>query len=787
MADTDKSEMAEEAAPASRKPKRIGRLLNAASDYSQKHPWIKNLIFIPAIWAVVSAAATGLLYSGMEVGRYFYDSLPITMPEPFRDDRVGILVARFENDPDGEYSLRVRTALERQFPVAADGSAPVEVDFYPQALTMPARGRLSDNLERAWAQGREWLETQNAELLIWGRAVPAEKELELRILARQSSDSASLGKPELYPLRIPSEFSDQIGAALAGLVAGAGFNAWSQRGEFLTPEKTKSLTAWMARLKTLRQDMPTALDDENRKQIYTKITTAYAQVGAALIADGNTGIAMDVMSAVFPTGDPDEKNTIFDAEPLLFAEILADVVARFSVEAQNVARQDIDDLLKMVDASTAEFQKRHGKGEIDDNSFRYLTGLMCMLAGDLTAQTGDREKAITHYSDGRDKFQKLLQTPVDSQDQLSRARLRSYLGDVELGLAQQLEKSEGESVLASAIGNLGQSLQNVSAETAPRERVRIDFLLATAYYHRWATQFDAKALLNSVDALEEASTILNKHNRGFRAADTRMKAAGLLSVHAYIASGPDSARKSIALIDSFAPPGEQSDPAKQQNANAAHLFASAAYARCSAHLAAAYRAEEKTPTTIADDIRQALESCESGLQVFEEHGDRQSWLNAKLRIADAHTVAGEVGKDAASLKTALAVAEDAGRRMADVSDPAVANQIAGTKGAILRTLGTLENDPARVKEAVTLHRSALDALPENAAAVQRLFSELQLGKTLVELALVENAAGEDMNEGIRLLKTVQAEFSARGATLVAGDATRTLEKAEKHLAKLSTN
>lgn len=773
--------MAENSFGETSKSRAISGLLTSLGNYSEQHPWIKNLIFIPAIWAVVSAGATGLLYSGLEVGRYFYQSLPVNKPEPFREDRVGILIARFENDPDGEYSRRVRTALERQFPVSADGSAAVEVDFYPDVLSLPAQGRLSESLERAREQGMQWLEEQNAELLIWGRAVPSEKELELRILTRQSTDSAGIGRPELYPIRIPSEFSDQIGASLAGLVAGAGYSAWSQRGEFLTPEKFKTLSAWLTRLKTLRDELQTSLDDDNRKQIYRKITTAYAQIGAALIADGNTEIVTQVMNDILPRED--DKGGIFASDPLLFAEIIADVVARFSVEAGNISNNDLETLLKMVNDASDEFRKRHDAGEIADDAHAYLNGLMCMLAGDLYVRSGDRKNAITRYTDGRKNFQKLLDSVGDSQDALSRARLQSYLGDVELGLAQQLPLSEGEAVLASSISNLGKALQAISADTAPRERVRVQYLMSAAYYQRWAMRFDAMALQNVVLAFQEVANILLNSNRSFQATSAALQAARMANIHAFIASGPDMARQSLQLIDSVAPSENQAS-----NPYVAHQIAAAGYARCSAHIGIGYR-QDKTANAKArmDEIENGLKNCEQALTLFEQHGDRFGWLDTKLLIADAYRLKAEVIGDPSPARTALAVAEDAKSSTADLSDPGSKNQIAGTTGAILRALGTLEKDQELLKQAVEIHRAGLEVLPEGAVAVQRLFTELQYAKSLVALGLTEKTSVEELKEGISLLKEAHAEFAARGAVLVAGDAEKALKEAESHLSKLSTN
>ena len=177
--------------------------------------WYEHPLASPVVWTVIAGALAAVWAFGEGLYRDYADEVMWT-PEPLAGDRVGILLARLENDPGNEYASRVRSALERQFPISADGSSSIEVNLYPKKLELPEHGRLSDNLVRAAAEGREWLKEQKADLLIWGRALPSAKMLELRILTREAPGKSRSAQPELYPIKIPSEFSEQIGGALAG-------------------------------------------------------------------------------------------------------------------------------------------------------------------------------------------------------------------------------------------------------------------------------------------------------------------------------------------------------------------------------------------------------------------------------------------------------------------------------------------------------------------------------------------------------------------------------------------
>ncbi|ODR95043.1 hypothetical protein AUC70_04680 [Methyloceanibacter stevinii] len=431
------------------------------------------------MWTVIGGALTLIWAFGEGLYKEYRDEV-MWAPEPFLGDRVGILLARLENDPGNEYAFRVRSALEHQFPINADGSASVEVNLYPKRLELPEHGRLSENIVQANAEGREWLKEQKADLLIWGRALPTAKMLELRILTREPQVQSGTAQPELYPIKIPSEFSEQIGTALAGMVAGAGASAWSQRGGYLSPARAQDLYGRMARLKTLQSELPDSLDEETRTELNNNIKMARAQIGGALLADGNSSLAMQVLSDLFPNQDSEKDNSLLTTQPFLAAEIIADVVSQFSAVVDQMSPDDAVTIMSLVDQTSQTFDEGYADGTFGKVEYAYLTGLLAKLAGDIETFVGQNDEAEKSYARAAEKFETVLGELPPTHDALSRARVQSYLGEAELSLARLSPRKEAERLLDASIANFSEALDAVSPEAAPRDAVRFGTLMATA-------------------------------------------------------------------------------------------------------------------------------------------------------------------------------------------------------------------------------------------------------------------------------------------------------------------
>ncbi|MFD0987900.1 hypothetical protein [Methyloligella solikamskensis] len=750
-----------------------------AKDWWSEQRGFSNLIVIPAIWAIVSMLVTGVIYGGWDVGRYIYEFLPTDMPEPFSEDRLGILVARLDNDPDGEYTLRVRTALEQQLPMTATGEAAVEVDLYPKTLTLPAEGRLSQNIANATNEGRTWLEAQNAELLIWGRAVPTEKQIELRILTRQPAEGGGQAQPEVYPLRIPSEFSDRLGATLAGVVAGAGYKAWNQRGKYLTPEQREAMLAWMDRLKSLRGDLPDALDAKSRERIREKIETAYLQIGAALVADSKNDEGIAIVEELF--GDDSNPESWPSGQVLLVAEMMADYFETLAVQGVPLPPETVESLLQTSNELFALIEQLYGLGEISENEFLYFAGNLQKLDGHLTAKLDRAEDARDHFKRADRLFNSLMEQKDAPEDPLSVARIKSYLGSIELSLASLSSGDEVSKHLDAAITDFGQALNLLDAETAPREVVRVRTLLSVAYNNRWRDSYDARALYASAETLEPVVPILREHQRTEELAGIAPQIAILYGLHAVIAGGESSAEKALAAADSFA---------KEAGADQIPVKAQTTFVECLSYLGEgrAMAADGDALSEKVETLEKASDRCEAAATLYEQLGNAFSWMNAKSLSSSALRTAAHAKDDVALAVAALACADDAAEKTDGIDNPILANQNAYSKGSALREVGRLKKNAGQLEESVEMLRDARDKLIErNASVADRLPIELQLGDSLVTLAALNKDGGKNLEDGIEMLDETRDAFAAGGAALMLKDATQALKEAKQFQAEMSVN
>lgn len=752
-----------------------------AKDWWAAQRGFSNLIVIPAIWAIVSMLVTGVIYSGADIGRYIYEFLPTDMPEPFSEDRLGILVARLENDKDGEYTLRVRTALEQQLPMTATGEAAVEVDLYPKTLSLPAEGRLSENIAKATEEGRTWLEAQNAELLIWGRAVPTEKQIELRILTRQPAEGGGQAQPEVYPLRIPSEFSDRLGATLAGVVAGAGYKAWNQRGKYLTPDQREAMTAWMDRLKSLRGDLPDALDEKSRERIREKIETAYMQIGAALVADSKDDQGVAIIEQLFGAdSDPDGWPS---GQVLLMAEMTADYFEALAVQGVPLPPESVEKLLETSNDLFALIEQLYGLGEISENEFLYFAGNLEKLDGHLTAKLERPDEAREHFERGKRLFESLMEQKDAPTDALTVARIKSYLGSIELSLAHLSTGKAVSDHLDAAITYLGQALNLLDDEAAPREVVRVRTLLSVAYNNRWRNEYDARALYSSAETLEPIIPILRENGRTDELAVLAPQTAMLYGLHAVVAGGEASAKKALESAATFAEiSGADEIPVKAQTT----------FVECLSYLGEG-RAMSAKGDALADKVatlEKASSRCEAAATLFEQLGIVFNWMNAKSLSSGALRTAAKAKDDVALAVAALACANDAAEKTEGIDNPIIDNQNAFTKGAALREVGRQKDDVAQVEESVEMLRDAHEKLlaPGSTATLgDRLPIELQLGDSLVTLATLNKDGGKNLEQGIEMLSKARDAFAAGGATLMLQDATEALKSAEQFQAEISVN
>ena len=715
-------------------------------------------------------------------GQGLYDDFAdrlLRAPQPFVGDRVGILLARLQDDPRNEFVSRVRNALEQQFPIGSDGRSSVAVSLYPQKLELPEHGRIDEHIVQANAEGRQWLKEQNADLLIWGRAFPSLKELELRILTRGVRDKSSAGK--IYEIRIPSKFSEQISGALAGMVVGAGANAWNQRGSYLAPARAQELYDWLPRLKTLRGEIPDSLDKETRAEIQENIDTARMQIGAALLAEGDDPRAMQIIDDLFSSDGSDDGESVWTAHPFLVAEVLADLISLLAVQVDHISEEQASQFTAFIAQSSETFKKLHAEGALKDVEYAYLSGIMQKLAGQIQVLSGKPDDAKESFAKAADQLKIVLADFSKTDNQLSSARVQRYLGELQLMRAVQSDADEAKPLLEASVESFSQALEATPSDTAPRDSARLRQFLSAAEFNRALWFIDAKALERAIDNKEKLRRLLLANHRPIKAINAATQLTSLLISDAVFTSGVPSAKKSLALLDELEPQGNEV-AVKQQTATID-------LGRCQAHLAAGLRFDadgESLSGPAQEHLALSRKACEAAEARMVELDNASGWAEAKWAIANGLGVSGERTKDEDKLREALKAAQEVEEIFADIDVPAAKVRASQETAAAMQALGASTNDAALVQEAIDRQQAARRSLVGKEFAVQRIEADIELARSLTALAALKGT-DEGLDEAVELLTSAQDRFAAGGATLAAKDAKRELKKVQAVKAKLASN
>ncbi|MDJ0511957.1 MAG: hypothetical protein QNJ62_00785 [Methyloceanibacter sp.] len=776
----------------------------APADAAPQRRLLEHPLVSPVLWTVIAGALAIVWTQGEGLYRDFRDHFFWT-PAPFTGESLGILLARLDNDPSNEYSSRVRSALEHQFPVGADGNASVKVNLYPETLALPEYGDLYKNIANANAEGREWLKEQRADLLIWGKALPQDKELELRIITPEPQVELGTELPKTYSVRIPTEFSDQIAAALAGMVAGAGANAWNQRGGYLSPARAQELAGWLTRLSNLRGELPATLGNRTRTEIEARIDTAIAQIGSALAADGSSEIAYQAMSIVFAPRGTESDGGILTSEPLLTAELLADIVSQFTDISGQVSPEQAAPILAQAQMVSESFAQRHEEGKLNDTEYAYLSGLMLSLKGRLEILVGDFDAARDDLSQAESKLEDVLAKVPAEQDALSNARIQGHLGTTQLALALLADADNAPALLDASIASLKGALKNVSSETAPRDAVRLNRRLAAAELNRMTWFLDVEALERSIGYYSDALPLLVANQRRVVQSRTARDLSALLTLDALYSAGLPSARKSLDLLDELKGQvrGQDlvTDPCAslegdqrghcidQRKMMALEDAAALEQSFCLAHFAAGYRFDEDMETLskgAREHLTKGLDACETSATGMRELDNLGGWVETSLFTADTLNLLGDRTKDPAPLKEAIALMEDVQSKIEGIDAPAVQGQVALAKASAMRDLGYLKGDPGLIQDAKKIQLSVRSTYSGKDYTLQRNYADGQIALSLIDLAELEKT-DEGLDEAITLLRGLLDRYAKGGAKLAAADAARELKKARELQAKLAAN
>lgn len=169
-----------------------------------------------AIGSLVAAAAIGLL------GRNKFFALSRLVQTYFLPAGKGthftILVSQLEDDtPDCKQTKHVIASIRSQLACQSD-LRPFEVLYFPKILKSTFAGTVAADRKAGNQKGLEWLNQQNADLLIWGEVAQIDRVIRLEFLAREGEYQRQHNYALTETLELPIDFKDHLVALLTSMI-----------------------------------------------------------------------------------------------------------------------------------------------------------------------------------------------------------------------------------------------------------------------------------------------------------------------------------------------------------------------------------------------------------------------------------------------------------------------------------------------------------------------------------------------------------------------------------------
>lgn len=229
--------------------------------------WVATAMLAPVTAAGYFAWTTPMMGGMSGQDRYLEATRPL--PAPSEESDYVVLVAEFGGDGEALQSRRIGEELIEQF--GADSANSVfKVVYFPRVLRLSESADAVEAREDAERKGRQWLERQKADILVWGQVRKDNGELDLRLL--RAGDAARATLP-LSDLNFPQALGDQVGGAVAAVIAADAAPAYAD-GQF----SADVLGPLVEKLRPLA--MGSKLKGPSRGLLLASYADASAQLGA---------------------------------------------------------------------------------------------------------------------------------------------------------------------------------------------------------------------------------------------------------------------------------------------------------------------------------------------------------------------------------------------------------------------------------------------------------------------------------------------------------------------------
>lgn len=235
--------------------------------------WTIEHLLIPFLFLILATVVTARNWRRIRNWARFRD-LPATT-----DSHFAVLIADLDGDSDGSQTRHV---------VRSIGATPgLEVLRVGRCLKIDDVGSVADNIAKAVRVGRKWLEEKNADVLIWGEVIEANRSLQLGILASHSSEVLSLQGSESedgtsYMLNSSCELPENFSADLSEVLVGFVKVVLGRKEHAAVQDLKNLLLPTTHKLKHLIENPPNNLQRRNLSKIRTAYGTAMSVLGEQL-------------------------------------------------------------------------------------------------------------------------------------------------------------------------------------------------------------------------------------------------------------------------------------------------------------------------------------------------------------------------------------------------------------------------------------------------------------------------------------------------------------------------
>lgn len=227
--------------------------------------WLAGII-IGAIAAFIGAYLTGLFDEVLPTPGELACRVREQFREPAPGSRFAILISDLAYDPEGRQTGHIAAALR--------GQPGIEVLRTCRVLQIDPYGLQSEAEAETLDQGREWLEERNADVLIWGEVVEANRTLRLWFLRQEGK----LPQPRPYGLErteLPIDFHQELSTQL---VAVALVSLAPIRG-LMEADIVPLLKPVAEKLKHLMAHPPTGLSADHSAGLHNTFALAATVIG----------------------------------------------------------------------------------------------------------------------------------------------------------------------------------------------------------------------------------------------------------------------------------------------------------------------------------------------------------------------------------------------------------------------------------------------------------------------------------------------------------------------------